>query len=141
MDSWQLQRTISHRLLILNVANIAAGIALLSRDKLRRAIGTQAIAWGLINVSIALIGGLFNERRRATLPDPYRPEVMQRDAANLSRLLWFNTGLDVLYMIGGWVMARSKPGDDSRRGSGLGVILQGALLFLFDLFHAQRIPH
>ncbi|MCC6615742.1 MAG: hypothetical protein IT320_19890 [Anaerolineae bacterium] len=62
-----------------------------------------------------------------------------REGNNLRRLLWINAGLDILYMIGGWwtTLRARKPW---LRGVGLGVILQGLALFIFDLFHASQTP-
>ncbi|MBN2006671.1 MAG: hypothetical protein JXA21_25180 [Anaerolineae bacterium] len=62
----------------------------------------------------------------------------------MARLLWINTGLDVIYVTVGLILAYGGPSKETnpaprRRGSGWGVVLQGAALFLFDLMHALRL--
>jgi len=50
--------------------------------------------------------------------------------AELLPFLRFNTGLDVLYVVvAGFLLSRKKP---MLRGFGLGVLVQGAFLLLFD---------
>jgi hypothetical protein len=55
-------------------------------------------------------------------------------------LLWINTALDVLYVLGGLWWAKRDSGDGEAKGNGLGVMIQGAFLFVLDLIHALNAP-
>ncbi len=66
---------------------------------------------------------------------------MHQEATQLRRLLWINTGLDALCMIGGLFLIRTKGHNDRQWwGQGLGIIIQGRFLFVFDLIHALLVP-
>jgi len=47
-----------------------------------------------------------------------------------------------LYMVGGSALSRSgaRNQDERRRGMGIGIIIQGVLLFVFDVVHALIVP-
>jgi len=103
-----------------------------------RAFGGMAVAWGLVDAAIAWFGRCSALRLQAasiSAPD------QTRRANSLRRLLWINTGLDVLYIAAGLALVFS-PGryNLTWRGYGWGIVVQGAFLFLFDAFHAQRVP-
>jgi hypothetical protein len=58
----------------------------------------------------------------------------------LSRILWVNTGLDVIYIFGGiWLMQTWGAESPLWRGHGVGIVMQGGFLFLFDFFHAVSL--
>jgi hypothetical protein len=79
--------------------------------------------WGLIDGGIAWF----------TLMIERRPPV------ELLPILRFNTGLDVLYLwVAGLMLIRKKP---MVRGFGLGVLVQGAFLLLFDGYFWWRCAH
>jgi hypothetical protein len=119
-----------------------------------RGFGAQAVGWGLVDAAIALLGRWVSQRRRAALTDsggdPLSPDVLERQARNLRRLLWVNTGLDVLYVAGGLALAMAgircsgpslagmRAMAVSWRGHGWGIVAQGGFLFFFDLIHARR---
>ena len=131
-NSEQFQRTISNRLLAWSVLSIAGGALLqLARSPFWRAFGQQAIGWGAIDAALALFGrrGLEKKVQRG-----YPPVEAAKDLHNLRRVLWFNAGLDVLYMLGGLVLLRRD--DETQRGHGAGILVQGLFLFKFDLIHA-----
>lgn len=135
MNIWQFQRVLSIRLIQWALASIGIGAVLASGTKFWRGVGAQFIGWGVVNMGIAYVGGRVAEQRTRTLPDPYAPEVERREAVNLQRLLWINALLDLFYMRGGaWLAGRGKT------GMGVGIIIQGAALFIFDLFHAVNTP-
>jgi len=137
MDSWNLQKQVARRLLVLNAANIVVGVALrLSRDKLTQGVAEQNIAWGAINCALAVVGEAGSDHQKAQLANPYDADLMQTNYGNLKRLLWINTGLDVLYMLGGIALAARSTDHPKRKGTGIGIVLQGGLLFIFDIFHA-----
>lgn len=138
MSIWHKQARVSRQLLAWAGLSIGAGLPLSRRDDpLWRAIGVQAVAWGAIDGAIALAGLRGSRRRRAALPDPDAPAVLARETRTLRRLLWLNAGLDVLYVLGGLRLAQR---DETWRGHGWGIVIQGAFLLLFDSWHAMTLP-
>jgi hypothetical protein len=132
VDVWKFSADVSDRLLAWNVFNIITGLILGRRGGFLRGFASQNIGWGLINSVIALLGHRFNRRRMATLDDPADPNVQQAESRNLRLILAFNGMLDILYVFAGRRLARGAKLLSMRRGIGLGVMVQGALLFLFD---------
>jgi hypothetical protein len=66
---------------------------------------------------------------------------LRREALKLRRLLWINAGLDVIYIVGGVGLALTLGTRNTRwYGHGVGIIVQGAFLLVFDLVHAQLTP-
>lgn len=140
MNIWQFNELLTRRLLAWNIPNIVAGLWLTRQAGFWRGFASQAIGWGFISVCIAVIGRMLTRRRYLILDDPYATDVMVKETRNLRRILWINTGLDVLYMLGGWHFARTRgQADEARRGAGWGIVLQGWLLFVFDLIHARQL--
>lgn len=142
MDIWDYAELISERLRIWSAVSILAGLVVaLRRDSFWRGLGAQFLAWGAVDAAIAIGGQRMINRRYTDLDDPYTPAILTEETAGLRRLLLVNGGLDVLYMLGGLWLARTK-GAGSRfwRGSGLGIFVQGAFLFIFDLLHAAGLP-
>lgn len=141
MDIWHFSRVVSLRLFLWNILNALVGLFLARRSLFWRGVGSQNVGWAFINLMIAVVGGYFTQRRLDRLHDPYGSESKVREARNLYRLLWINAGLDVLYMITGGFIAVMRGGRRVFvRGIGVGIIVQGFLLFVFDIFHAMRIP-
>ncbi|MCL4303476.1 MAG: hypothetical protein KJ077_47760 [Anaerolineae bacterium] len=134
---WQTQEILLSRLLAWSRLSLIAGLSLLRSNAFWRGVGLQAFGWGLIDAAIALLGRWSMYRRRAALPDPAAPAVLAQESRNLRRLLWFNAGLDVLYVLGGLMLVRTRGATDRGwRGHGWGIVIQGGFLFLFDLYHA-----
>jgi carboxylesterase len=139
---WDLHVALTRRLLLWSGGSILAGIlALLLGGAFWQAFGIQATAWGTIDAAIALLGRRASLRRWRAYADPELEEVLEGEAQKLSRLLWINTGLDVLYVTGGMAMVLTL-GRSSVRwlGHGWGIVVQGGFLFSFDLIHAQSVP-
>ena len=122
--------------------SVGAGVVLfLAGVPFWSGFGVQAAAWGTIDAAIALFGGGAARRRRASMTDPLDDALLRREGRNLRRLLLINTGLDVLYVAGGVALALTfGAGDPTWRGHGWGIVVQGAFLFAFDLFHARQVP-
>ena len=100
------------------------------------------VVWGLIDGIIALVG-LRNAKKGRELPPAEQAIKAPQEAKKLRRLLWINTGLDVLYALGGWWVYKNKgeqEDSDEWRGQGIGIIIQGGFLFFFDLIQALRTP-
>ncbi len=132
MDIWRFTTDVSDRLLIWNAANILIGLMLGRRGRFLRGVGSQNIGWGLMNIAIALVGRRLSEKRRQAQPDPSATDVLRHETRNLRLLLGGNGLLDVLYILVGRRVASRGRILSSRRGVGLGIMLQGVLLFLFD---------
>lgn len=134
---WLFQRALSRRLMRWAAVSTLVGVPLLILRPFWRGVGGQFIGWGLIDGGIALFGSAFSERRRVMLFDPLAADVQTKERRTLRRLLWINVGLDLLYMVAGRRLTRSAR--EYRRGMGWGIALQGAFLFMFDLFHARAL--
>lgn len=132
MDIWRFTTDVSDRLLVWNAVNIAVGLVLGRRGRFLRGLGSQNLAWGAVNTAIALIGRRVSEKRMQALDDPYVLEEQRKQTRNLRMLLAANGLLDVLYVLAGRRVARRGRILSARRGLGLGIMAQGALLFLFD---------
>jgi hypothetical protein len=130
-------RSVSVRLLLWSVLSMVGG-ALIFRGggPFRRGFGAQAMGWGAVDGLIAGIGLAGQRRARAAAAGDG-----EHAARKLRRLLWINALLDVCYMAGGVWLGRSKGGSNpGRRGQGWSIVVQGAFLFWFDLYHALRVP-
>ncbi len=139
MDIWKFQRRLTAMLLGWAVASILSGLSLANnRDPLRKGVGEQFAGWGLVNAVIALVGWNSVTRRQA-MPDATTAAAQTAERRKIVRLLYVNTGLDVFYVLGGAMTARTRGATDERwRGRGLGIMVQGSFLFFFDLIHAVR---
>ncbi len=141
MSIWQFNETLARRLFAWNIVNIMLGSTLSLRSGWWRGFGSQAVGWGVINMGIAVIGSMITRRRFTQQTQPNASAIIDREAGNLRRILWINSGLDVLYMIGGWGLAATRGQKDKFwQGAGHGIILQGFLLLVFDVIHALVVP-
>jgi hypothetical protein len=142
MTIWKFYSRVMKLLIGWNVINIAAGITAARRENAQtRGIASQAVGWGVINILIGIFGGFATDLRMRKMANPYQPEIMAKETDNFKRILLINTGLDVLYMLGGLQLAQSRgKRSDMMRGIGYGITLQGALLFVFDLVNVLLIP-
>ncbi len=122
---------LTRRLLGWSILSLLAGVPLwLDTHRPIKNIGTQFLAWGAIDALIALFGWRSAEKRQSSA-DP------TQETRKLRRILWLNTGLDIGYMLGaGRLLAKE---DKAKQGTGLGILIQGAFLFLFDLWHVLRL--
>jgi hypothetical protein len=125
------------RLIVWGGASVLVGSTLLGLMRLRghrsallEHFGLQTMAWGAIELVLALTGF-----HRLELRD-------LAGATRLDRFLWLNIGLDVGYvMVGmtlsvlGWRMARRL----GPVGAGMAVVVQGSALALLDLVLANQI--
>ncbi len=117
------------------VGNIGAGLALRSNTtgETRRFHEMNAI-WNGVNLAIAGIGYWSAIREDPTALDAWGS--LQADV-KFQKILLFNAGLDVGYMLGGLYLTergkRAGADRDQLTGYGKSVLLQGGFLFLFDL--------
>ena len=113
---------------------VAGALAMLSRSQVLRHIGIQAVAWGAIDAALAWFG---RRGARAKIASGATDGATQ--ARRLRTILLVNAGLDVGYIAGGLVLARSARGRSDRLGAGLGIAVQGVFLLCYDAVFAQRI--
>lgn len=141
MNFWDFSDTLTRRLLAWSWFSIGSGLGLRSVDNdFSRALGAQFAAWGAIDALIALMGKS-NTRAYRKLPEIEQLPKQKAEASKLYRILWVNTLLDIFYVLGGlWLWRRKASHSTTWKGHSLGIIIQGAFLFLFDLFHVFKVP-
>ena len=94
-------QTIMRRLLLWGVLSTIGGVILqFTRSPFWIGVGQQAIGWGIIDALIALFAG--------------RPNSKPFSGKTLRLILLFNAALDVLYMLGGLILARTKGATDEK---------------------------
>lgn len=129
--------------------NVVAGSGVLATatDDFARGFGIQAISWGAVNAIIAGIS-------LAQSPSIAREREPEREWLRRRRFMrdafWVNFALDVAYVTAGsimWAAAMSRdPASRDRMvgGTGAGIAVQGAALFVFDALGAllsdSRLP-
>lgn len=140
MTIWDFQNNLSTMLQGWAASSIGSGLMMSATDEeMVKGMGEQFAGWGLVNMAIATFGKRSAARRR-TEPDALTAAVVAKEHRNLQRLLWLNTGLDVLYVLGGLRLAQTKGGDDARwRGRGWGIVVQGGFLLFFDAVQATAL--
>lgn len=125
-----------------NVLGGAAG-ALAAEDRRWRQFYLMNAGWGAVNAALGAFG--LRSARADGRGAPSNAEGLQ-DLSRTERILLFNAGLDVGYVMGGLYLterARRSAGGDRDRGWGQAVVVQGAALFAFDLLayrYLQRGP-
>jgi hypothetical protein len=138
---WEFQTSLSRRLLLWSITSILGGLILqIPRSRFANGMGIQFSAWGLIDAIIAVFGDRAAKQRAASLLDPLAKDIVDRESHKLHKILLVNTGLDIGYMLGGSALSLTKgKSDPGWRGHGIGIIIQGAFLFFFDLAHVLLI--
>ena len=137
MTIWTLQARISRHLILWSTLSIVGGAVLLFAVPFWRGVGVQGLVWGVIDAAIAGFG-LMSLRRKRARPDAGSAETNAREARSLRRTLLINAGLDVLYVVGG-VIVLTNLASEFARGNGVGIIVQGGFLLVFDTFYAFQV--
>ncbi|MEO1166911.1 MAG: hypothetical protein AAFV98_24240 [Chloroflexota bacterium] len=140
MNIWQFQSKISQRLLKWSVGSILVGFLMRTGSPFWRNMGNQFIAWGVIDAGIAIGGQVAKRNRIDHIENPGKADVKKEEADNLTRILWINAALDVIYVVGGYLWSKRDEGEGKASGNGWGIIIQGAFLLFFDIFHARNMP-
>ena len=140
MNIFQFQDKVSKRLMRWSIGNIIVGFLFRFGGKFGKNLGNQFITWGIIDAGIAIAGQIAKRNRIDNMENPGLPEIKAKESANLTKILWLNAGLDIFYIIGGYLLAKRDKGDGVAKGNGLGIIIQGAFLLFFDAFHATNAP-
>ncbi|MBN1923080.1 MAG: hypothetical protein JW892_17675 [Anaerolineae bacterium] len=139
-DVYQFQAALSSRLMAWAAASVGGGLmGILLNSRSWRGFGIQSAVWGLIDGVIGYIGAR-GAVEKASHPENHTATQQGEESAKLRRVLWVNTGLDVVYVLGGLVLARTQGCKDAfARGTGWGIVVQGGFLLGFDLFHALHL--
>ena len=147
LDPWRHAARVSRQLGWWSLASVLVGAALLLTPErtfgalapVAFGFGLQCLLWGAIDGVIASIGA-FDLRRRHAAGEPHDAAATRAFGRRLRRLLRLNAGLDVLYVAVGLALLalwRTPEG----LGHGLGVVVQGGFLLVFDAWHGWRVPH
>ena len=100
------------------------------------------VAWGAINVGLALPGYL-KARKGGNLNYNYNKTYTEQ--TKIEKIFLFNTALDVAYVMGGLLLKERAIWDieNSAQWTGFGnaIIMQGSFLFAFDLAMAAIHSH
>jgi hypothetical protein len=146
LDPWRQARRIAVQLgawavLSLAAAGVlaaAAAAADTASGATLRAIALQFALWGAIDGAIAAAGER-DRRRRLERGEGVDPVATRAFAARLRRLLRLNAALDVAYVAVGLTLIGAWRTPDGL-GHGLGVLVQGGFLLLFDAWHGWLRP-
>jgi len=140
MDIWNFQTQLTRRLSYWSLACIGFGLPILTLSPFWRGVGIQFIAWGAIDLLIAIVGTNSAKRRKARLTPDELADSALKEGSKLKRILLINTGLDVLYVAAGIALILTLGVESPEwHGHGWGIIVQGSFLFFFDLYHAMKI--
>lgn len=134
---WTLEHRIGRQLLAWGAGSVVLGalLAALPLGGIVAGVGVQFVVWGAIDAAIAVFGARSLRRKLERGADP------RAEARSLRRILLINAGLDVLYVAAGIGVLIWTDGAFAT-GNGVGVIVQGGFLLLFDAWHAFRsLPH
>jgi len=119
------------------IGNIAVGASLMgNREGEDKYFHQMNLGWGAINLALA---GFGYYSAVSTDPGSFGLYETVNQQHRFQKILLFNAGLDVGYMLGGaYLIERSKNTPDDKnperlKGFGKSIILQGAFLFAFDL--------
>jgi len=135
---WDRARTIALQLGVwASLSIVVGGLLFALGGPFGRAVGIQFVIWGAVDLAIAGMGQRDRRRKlRAGAAEDAR--ATRAEARRLRRLLWINAGLDVLYVAVGAGLVAFGPGPVVD-GHGLGVLVQGGFLLVFDVAHAATL--
>jgi len=141
MNIWDFSTRLTRRLLVWSALSvIVSALMYFSADLFLRGLGIQFFAWGIIDGAIAVFGARASAKKKLNIQETERAESEANEARWLSRILWINTGLDVLYILGGlWFMQTWGVNNPLWQGHGVGIVIQGSFLLFFDFFHSLAI--
>ncbi len=111
---------------------VGAGLATDAQPAIRQ-VGVQAVTWGAIDAVLAWNGRRSARRRQHESADEAaKRRPVAEEISRFRTIIAVNTGLDVLYVLGGLWLAQSAGKREDRRGTGLGIAMQGFFLLCFD---------
>jgi hypothetical protein len=140
MNIWTFQDMLTRRLSNWAWLSIGLGlVGLLSPRAFWRGIAGQFVGWGVINQAIAFFGSKGTLKRLANLDESEKQAIEPQETRKLAKILWINAGLDVGYILFGAIFARTNRDNPLKVGTGIGIIIQGLFLLLFDWVHAKKL--
>ncbi|TFG27026.1 hypothetical protein EU527_19025 [Candidatus Thorarchaeota archaeon] len=120
----KLSQGLGKTLLIWSISSIIVGLILLTYfTPIIQGIGFQAILWGIIDAVVAALT-LFKKDNQSI--------------GKMTRILGINVGLDIIYQLIGLFLLLFMWQDAFIVGNGIGVIIQGAFLFVLDLYYYHQ---
>jgi hypothetical protein len=135
-DIFQFQAMLGKRLVQWGgLSSGLGGVFMMWGSRFWGGVGSQFAGWGLVD---ALLGwfGLRSSREKAAESDAHAQETQLKERKNLLRILAVNSGLDIVYIIGGMWLSNTKGKEDRFwQGTGIGITIQGGFLLVFDLIH------
>ncbi len=124
METTRLARQLGRALIAWSIASIIVGVILLLVPvSLLQGVGLQALLWGIIDIIIVVVG-IFRQK--------------EQSADKVARFLRINVFLDIGYMLVGVLLVVFLWVDQFMLGNGIGIIIQGAFLFILDLSFYQK---
>lgn len=127
---WSWQEQALGGLLAWGAGSVVAGLAgARAEDDALRHAARQAASWGIVDLGLAVNGRRSARRQRGTASAEETAEAVHR----FRRILAINAALDVCYVLGGALLLRSAGPDRRRAGTGLGIIVQGLFLGVYDV--------
>lgn len=141
LNLYRFQRSAMPVLLGWALGSIVTGVLWMRNpSRFLRGIGGQFFAWGAIDGLIALLAlrGAWGKVEKWQAGE-ITPLQHDREADQFEKIVWANAALDVGYVLGGRWWSRRNPDDPRHRGMGLGVMVQGAFLLVWDLFLALAV--
>ncbi len=139
MSIWDLEVTISRRIIILSAVSVWGGLVLVFfRSAFWSAFGVQAIIWGSLFAGAAI----FARRRAQNWSQRGNTEQWRaREIVLLGNTLWGGIFVSIVGVVLGLIVALALDARNSgMQGHGWGIVIQFSLLFVFNLIHTQVIP-
>jgi hypothetical protein len=126
---------------IWGLGSIIVGAASLLHPAPRiRHMGLQAISWGAIDAALALLGRRSARRKAQQARHGERSSAaIASEIRTFRRILLVNSLLDVGYVLGGLWLLRTADERPARQGMGLGIIVQGLFLLVYDALLARDV--
>ena len=136
---WDYENLLARRLVLWAILCLIVGAGtLLFGAPLWKGLGLSALSWGVINI---LLASAILEKVSTHLGQHSTFHIEDSEANHLRKSLWRSNALDVLYAAAGTALLFFLDAEfPFWQGFGWGVILQGAFLFAFDLYHVLHVP-
>jgi hypothetical protein len=126
-----IETEISFILTVWGISSMIGGLTFLYfDDPFMTAIGFQFLIWGLIDTIIALAPKAYRKLRRSNHIE---------NLTKLKKVLIINSFLDLSYITIGILIFIGIFNINEYNGHGIGVIIQGSFLALFDTYYAVKI--
>lgn len=137
-DPWWQARVVGRQLAAWSLVSVAVGIALFAvaggdAEATLHAVAVQFVVWGAIDGGIVAFGER-DRRRRVARGEAADAGATAAFGARLRRLLRLNAALDVAYVAAGIALLLAWRTPEGL-GHGLGVLVQGGFLLVFDAWH------